>query len=99
MTPPVQEHLLQGSHMVQKQVAIVLWNLVTPDTRSIANHFQVRKSTVRVMVVQVCKEINTVIYPCVTATGKVQEIITGFQKREFCSPQEGAEATNGKIHV
>lgn len=57
---------------MQKQVIIIIWKLAIPDSyQSVTNQFRVGKSADRVVVVQVCQAINTVIYPKVVAITQV----------------------------
>lgn len=56
---------------VLKDVAIAFWKLLMAESYSVTNHFGVQKSKVILMVVQVCKVINALIYLWVVAITKV----------------------------
>lgn len=50
---------------------------------SIANHLRTGKSTVSIVVVQVCEVVSTVIYLWVVGISKVAEIVAGFEEMRF----------------
>ncbi|CAM5074604.1 unnamed protein product [Natator depressus] len=69
---------------VEKQVAIALWKLATPDSyRSVRNQFGVRKSTVGAAVLQVANAIIDQLLSRVVTLGNVQTIVDGFNALVF----------------
>lgn len=79
-----QNTCFRDSISVHKWVAIVLWALFTSDRDMfLANHFGIGRSTVGIVVMEVCEAINTVVYPWVVAIRNFSEIIAGFQRLEF----------------
>ncbi|CAM4559028.1 unnamed protein product [Lepidochelys olivacea] len=64
---------------VEKQVAIALWKLASPDSyRSVGNQFGVGKSTVGAAVMQVANAIKNPLISRVVTLGYVQVIVDGF---------------------
>ncbi|KAM7161246.1 uncharacterized protein RBU57_011055 [Macrochelys suwanniensis] len=75
---------LRAALMVEKRVAIAIWKLATPDCyRSVANQFGVGKSTVGIMLMQVCKAINRILLRRTVTPGNVQDIVAGFEQMGF----------------
>ncbi|XP_065438119.1 uncharacterized protein LOC135981036 [Chrysemys picta bellii] len=75
---------LRAALPVEKWVAIAIWKLATPDSyRSVANQFGVGKSTVGIMLMQVCKAINRILLRRTMTLGNVQEIVDGFAQMGF----------------
>ncbi|CAM5141834.1 unnamed protein product [Natator depressus] len=70
---------MRAAFTVEKQVAIALWKLATPDSyRSVGNQFGVGKSTVRAAVMQVANAIKDLLISRVVTLGNVQVIVDGF---------------------
>ncbi|CAM4565488.1 unnamed protein product [Caretta caretta] len=75
---------LRAALMVEKQVAIAVWKLATPDSyRSVANQFGVGKSTVGIMLMQVCRAINRILLRRTVTLGNVHDIVPGFGQMAF----------------
>uniref|UniRef100_A0A8C3HP06 Putative nuclease HARBI1 n=1 Tax=Chrysemys picta bellii TaxID=8478 RepID=A0A8C3HP06_CHRPI len=75
---------LRAALPVEKRVAIAIWKLATPDSyRSVANQFGVGKSTVGIVLMQVCKAINRILLRRTVTLGNVQEIVDGFAQMGF----------------
>ncbi|CAM4593079.1 unnamed protein product [Lepidochelys kempii] len=73
---------MRAALRVQKQVAIALWKLATPDSyRSAGNQFGVGKSTVGVAVMQVADAITELLLSRVVTL--VQVIVDGFAAMGF----------------
>uniref|UniRef100_A0A8C4VZ86 DDE Tnp4 domain-containing protein n=1 Tax=Gopherus evgoodei TaxID=1825980 RepID=A0A8C4VZ86_9SAUR len=69
---------------VEKRVAIAIWKLATPDCfRSVANQFGVGKSTVGMVLMQVCRAINRTLTRRTVTLGNVQDILDGFAEMGF----------------
>ncbi|CAM4598534.1 unnamed protein product [Lepidochelys olivacea] len=69
---------------VEKQVAIALWKLATPDSyQSVGNQFGVGKSTVGAAVMQVAHAIKDLLISRVVTLGNVQVIVDGFAAMGF----------------
>uniref|UniRef100_A0A8C4Y9J3 DDE Tnp4 domain-containing protein n=1 Tax=Gopherus evgoodei TaxID=1825980 RepID=A0A8C4Y9J3_9SAUR len=69
---------------VEKRVAIAIWKLATPDCfRSVANQFGVGKSTVGIVLMQVCRAINRTLTRRTVTLGNVQDILDGFAEMGF----------------
>ncbi|XP_053876904.1 uncharacterized protein LOC128833047 [Malaclemys terrapin pileata] len=87
---------LRAALPVEKQVAIAIWKLATPDSyRSVANQFGVGKSTVEIVLMQACKTINRILLRRTVTLGNMQEIVDGFAQMGF--PNCGG-ATDG-MHI
>ncbi|XP_067148208.1 uncharacterized protein [Apteryx mantelli] len=83
---------------VQKRVAIAIWKLATPGCyRSVASQFGVGKSTVGLVVMEVCDAILKVVYPRVVAMKNVPEIRAAFQKMGFPNCAGAIDATHVPI--
>ncbi|CAM5078819.1 unnamed protein product, partial [Eretmochelys imbricata] len=68
----------------QKQVAIALWKLATPDSyQSVGNQFGVGKSTVGAAVMQVANAVIDQLVSRVVTLGNVQTIVDGFNALGF----------------
>ncbi|KAG6933784.1 hypothetical protein G0U57_018479, partial [Chelydra serpentina] len=79
-----QDTQMRAALTIQKQVAIALWKLATPDSsRSVANQFGVGKSTVGVAVMQVANAIVELLLSKVVTLGNMQVIIDGFAAMGF----------------
>ncbi|CAM4567585.1 unnamed protein product [Lepidochelys kempii] len=75
---------MRGALTVEKQVAIALWKLATPDSyRSVGNQFGVCKSTVGAAVLQVANAIIDQLLSRVVTFGNVQTIVDGFTALAF----------------
>uniref|UniRef100_A0A8C3IAC3 Putative nuclease HARBI1 n=1 Tax=Chrysemys picta bellii TaxID=8478 RepID=A0A8C3IAC3_CHRPI len=75
---------LRAALPVEKQVAIAIWKLATPDSyRSVTNQFGVGKSTAGIVSMQVCKAINRILLRRTVTLCNVQEIVDGFAKMGF----------------
>uniref|UniRef100_A0A8C3THD7 DDE Tnp4 domain-containing protein n=1 Tax=Chelydra serpentina TaxID=8475 RepID=A0A8C3THD7_CHESE len=75
---------LRAALTVEKRVAIAIWKLATPDCyRSVANQFGVGKSTVGIVLMQVCKAINHILLRRTVTPGNVQDIVAGFEQMGF----------------
>ncbi|CAM5161408.1 unnamed protein product [Natator depressus] len=75
---------MRAALTVEKQVAIALWKLATPDSyRSVGNQFEVGKSTVGVAVLQVANAIIDQLLSRVVTLGNVQTIVDGFNALGF----------------
>ncbi|CAM4656641.1 unnamed protein product [Lepidochelys kempii] len=70
---------IRAALTVEKQVAIALWKLATPDCHpSVGNQFGVGKSTVGAAVIQIAKAIIDFLSSRVVTLGNVQVIVDGF---------------------
>ncbi|XP_061475068.1 uncharacterized protein LOC133380896 isoform X2 [Rhineura floridana] len=68
---------------VEKQLAIAIWKLATPDSyRSVAECFGVGRSTVSRIVMEVCQALYDVYHHVVHLTGS-QEVMKGFAAKGF----------------
>ncbi|CAM5140201.1 unnamed protein product [Natator depressus] len=75
---------MRAALTVEKQVAIALWKLATPDSyRSVGNQFGVGKSTLGAAVIQVANEITELLLSRVVTLGNVQVIVDGFDAMVF----------------
>ncbi|CAM4579078.1 unnamed protein product [Lepidochelys olivacea] len=75
---------IRAALTVEKQVAIALWKLATPDSyRSVGNQFGVGKSTVGAAVMQVAHAIKDLLISRVVTLGNVQVIVDGFAAMGF----------------
>ncbi|CAM4571328.1 unnamed protein product, partial [Lepidochelys kempii] len=75
---------LRAALMVEKQVAIAVWKLATPDSfRSVANQFAVGKSTVGIVLMQVCRAINCILLRRTVTPGNAHDIVDGFAQMGF----------------
>ncbi|CAM4538526.1 unnamed protein product [Lepidochelys olivacea] len=75
---------MRAALIVEKQVAIALWKLATPDSyRSVGNQFGVGKSTVGAAVMQVANAIKDLLISRVVTLGNVQVIVDGFAAMGF----------------
>ncbi|CAM4429448.1 unnamed protein product, partial [Lepidochelys olivacea] len=75
---------MKAALTVEKQVAIALWKLATPDSyRSVGNQFRVSKSTVGAAVMQVANAIKDLLISRVVTLGNVQVIVDGFAAMGF----------------
>ncbi|CAM4540845.1 unnamed protein product [Lepidochelys kempii] len=75
---------MRAALTVEKQVAIALWKLATPDSyRSVGNQFGVGKSTVGAAGMQVANAIKDLLISRVVTLGNVQVIVDGFAAMGF----------------
>ncbi|CAM5104837.1 unnamed protein product [Natator depressus] len=75
---------MRAALTVEKQVAIALWKLATPDSYwSVGNQFGVGKSTVGAAVIQVANAITELLLSRVVTLGNVQVIVDGFAAMGF----------------
>ncbi|XP_048692166.1 uncharacterized protein LOC125630373 [Caretta caretta] len=75
---------MRAALTVEKQVAIALWKLATPDCyQSVGNQFGVGKSTVGTAVIQVANAITDVLLSRVVTLGNVQVIVDSFAAMGF----------------
>ncbi|XP_050803981.1 uncharacterized protein LOC127048306 [Gopherus flavomarginatus] len=75
---------LRAALPVEKRVAIAIWKLATPDSyQSVANQFGVGKSTVGIVLMQVCRAINRILLRRTVTLGNVQDILDGFAQMGF----------------
>uniref|UniRef100_A0A8C3H4R0 DDE Tnp4 domain-containing protein n=1 Tax=Chrysemys picta bellii TaxID=8478 RepID=A0A8C3H4R0_CHRPI len=75
---------LRAALPVEKRVASAVWKLATPDSyRLVANQFGVGKSTVGIVLMQVCRAINLILLRRTVTLGKVQEIVDDFAQMGF----------------
>ncbi|CAM4645550.1 unnamed protein product [Caretta caretta] len=84
---PALKHMntkMRAALTVEKQVAIALWKLATPDSyRSVGNQFGVGKSTVGAAVMHVAHTIKDLLISRVVTLGNVQVIVDGFAAMGF----------------
>uniref|UniRef100_A0A8C4VE01 DDE Tnp4 domain-containing protein n=1 Tax=Gopherus evgoodei TaxID=1825980 RepID=A0A8C4VE01_9SAUR len=79
-----QNTKMRAPFTVEKQVAIALWKLATPDSyRSVGNQFGMGKSTVGAAVMQVAKAIIKLLLRKIVTLGNVQVIVDGFAAMGF----------------
>ncbi|CAM5075757.1 unnamed protein product [Eretmochelys imbricata] len=75
---------MRAALTVEKQVAIALWKLATPDSYcSVGNQFGVGKSTVGAAVMQVANAIKDLLISRVVTLGNMQVIVDGFAAMGF----------------
>uniref|UniRef100_A0A8C4YQS5 Putative nuclease HARBI1 n=1 Tax=Gopherus evgoodei TaxID=1825980 RepID=A0A8C4YQS5_9SAUR len=75
---------LRAALPVEKRVAIAIWKLATPDSyRSVGNQFGVGKSTIGIVLMQVCRDINRILLRRTMTLGNVQDIVDGFAQMGF----------------
>ncbi|CAM4346601.1 unnamed protein product, partial [Caretta caretta] len=75
---------MRAALTVEKQVAIALWKLATPDCyRSVGNQFGVGKSTVGTAVIQAANTIPDILLSEVVTLGNVQVIVDRFAAMGF----------------
>ncbi|CAM5120087.1 unnamed protein product, partial [Eretmochelys imbricata] len=75
---------LRAALVVEKQVAIAIWKLATPDSyQSVANQFGVGKSTVGIVFMQVCRATNRILLRRTVTLGNVHDIVAGFAQMGF----------------
>ncbi|CAM4691416.1 unnamed protein product, partial [Caretta caretta] len=75
---------MRAALTVEKQVAIALWKLATPDSyRSVGNQFGVGKSTVGAAGMQVAHAIKDLLISRVVTLGNVQVTVDGFAAMGF----------------
>ncbi|KAM7167296.1 uncharacterized protein RBU57_005846 [Macrochelys suwanniensis] len=86
---------LRAALTVEKRVAIAIWKLATPDCyRSVANQFEVGKSTVGIVLMQVCRAINRILLRRTVTPGNVQDIVAGFEQMGFPNCGEAIDGTH-----
>ncbi|CAM4542379.1 unnamed protein product [Lepidochelys kempii] len=70
--------------MVEKQVAIAIWKLATPDScRWVANQFGVGKSTTGIVLMQVYRAINRILLRRTVTLGNMHDTVAGFAQMGF----------------
>ncbi|CAM5164998.1 unnamed protein product [Natator depressus] len=75
---------LRAALTVEKQVAIAIWKLATPDSyRSDANQFGVGKLTIGIVLMQVCRAINRILLRRTVILGNMHDIVAGFAQMGF----------------
>ncbi|KAM9133168.1 uncharacterized protein ACDP82_009062 [Pangshura tecta] len=75
---------LRAALPVEKQVAIAIWKLATRDSyRSVRNQFGVGKSTIGIVLMQVCRAINHNLLRRTVTLENVQDIVDGFAQMGF----------------
>nr|XP_048681303.1 uncharacterized protein LOC125624539 [Caretta caretta] len=75
---------LRAALMVEKRMAVAVWKLATPDSyRSVANQFGVGKSSVGIMLMQVCRAINHIPLRRTVTPGNKHDIVAGFAQMGF----------------
>ncbi|XP_053863005.1 uncharacterized protein LOC128825021 [Malaclemys terrapin pileata] len=75
---------LRAALPVEKRVAIAIWKLAIPDSyRSVANQFGVGRSTVGIVLMQVCTAINRILLRRTVTLGNMQEIVDSFAQMGF----------------
>ncbi|XP_050802650.1 uncharacterized protein LOC127047838 [Gopherus flavomarginatus] len=83
---------------VEKQVAILIWKLATPDSyRSVGNQFGVGKSTIGIVLMQVCRAINLILLRRTVTLGNMQEIVDGFAQMGFPNCGGAIDGTHSPI--
>ncbi|CAM5134605.1 unnamed protein product [Eretmochelys imbricata] len=89
---------LRAALTVEKQVAIAICKLATPDSyRSVANHFGEGKSTVGIVLMQVCRAINHLLLRRTVTLGNVHDIVDGFA--QMCFPNCGGVIDGMQIPI
>uniref|UniRef100_A0A8C3J0A7 DDE Tnp4 domain-containing protein n=1 Tax=Chrysemys picta bellii TaxID=8478 RepID=A0A8C3J0A7_CHRPI len=75
---------MRAALSLEKGVAIALWKLATPDCyQSVANQFGVGKSTVGLVLMEVCGVINHILLRKTVTLGKMHDIVDGFAQMGF----------------
>ncbi|KAM9132648.1 uncharacterized protein ACDP82_008740 [Pangshura tecta] len=75
---------LRAALMVEKQVAIAVWKLATPDSyQSVTNQFGVGKSTVGIVFMKVCRATNHILLRRTVTLGNMHDIVAGFAQIGF----------------
>ncbi|KAM7175159.1 uncharacterized protein RBU57_001445 [Macrochelys suwanniensis] len=75
---------MRAAPSLEKRVAIALWKLATPDCyRSVANQFGVGKSTVGVMLMEVCRAINHILLRKSMILGNMCDVVDVFAQMGF----------------
>ncbi|XP_073179562.1 nucleoporin Nup37 isoform X3 [Lepidochelys kempii] len=75
---------LRAALPVEKQMAIAIWKLATPDSyQSVANQFGVGKSTIGTVLMQVCRAINCILLRRTVTLSNVHDIVAGFAQMGF----------------
>ncbi|CAM5160712.1 unnamed protein product [Eretmochelys imbricata] len=75
---------MRAARPLEKNVAIALWKLATPDCyRSVANQFGVGKSTIGLMLMEVCRAINHILLRKTMTLGNVHDIVDSFAQMGF----------------
>ncbi|CAM4597929.1 unnamed protein product [Lepidochelys olivacea] len=86
---------LRAALMVEKQVAIAIWKLATPDSyRSVTIQFGVGKSTIGIVLMQVCRAINRILIRRAVTLGNVHDIVAGFAQMGFSNCGGGIDGTH-----
>ncbi|CAM4538889.1 unnamed protein product [Lepidochelys kempii] len=75
---------LRAALPVEKRVAVAVWKLPTPDSYlSVANQIGAEKSTVGIVLMQVCRAINRILFRRTVTLGNVRDIVVGFAQMGF----------------
>ncbi|CAM5134457.1 unnamed protein product [Eretmochelys imbricata] len=75
---------LRAAPLVEKQVAIAIWKLATPNSyRLVTNQLGVGKWTVGIMLMQVCRAINRILFRRTVTLGNVHDTVAGFAQMGF----------------
>ncbi|XP_050791623.1 uncharacterized protein LOC127041871 isoform X1 [Gopherus flavomarginatus] len=86
---------LRAALSVEKRVAIAIWKMATPDSyRSVANQVGVGKSTVGIVLMQVCRAINCILLRRTVTLGNVQDILDGFAQMGFPNCEGAIDGTH-----
>ncbi|CAM4552643.1 unnamed protein product [Caretta caretta] len=89
---------MRAALTVEKQVAIALWKLATPDSyQSVGNQFGVGKSTVGAAMIQVASAVTELLLSRVVTLGNVQVIVDGFAAMGF--PNSGGAIDGTHIPI
>ncbi|XP_065415196.1 uncharacterized protein LOC135973886 [Chrysemys picta bellii] len=86
---------LRAALTVEKWVAIAIWKLATPDSYGlVANQFGVGKSTVGIVLMQVCRAINCILLRRTVTLGNVHDIVAGFAQMGFPNCRGAIDGTH-----
>nr|XP_048696075.1 neuropilin and tolloid-like protein 1 isoform X2 [Caretta caretta] len=89
---------LRAALTVEKRVAIEVLKLASPDSYlSVANQFGVRKSTIGIMLLQLCRAINRILLRRSVTPGNVHDIVDGFA--QMCFPNCGGAIDGTHIPI
>ncbi|XP_050813866.1 uncharacterized protein LOC127053340 isoform X2 [Gopherus flavomarginatus] len=86
LTPTLQhkDTRLRAALTVEMWVAIAVWKLTTPDSyQSVANQFGVGKSTIGIVLMQVCRATNRILLRRTVTLGNMYDIVAGFAQMGF----------------
>ncbi|KAG6935581.1 hypothetical protein G0U57_014789, partial [Chelydra serpentina] len=86
---------MRAALALEKHVVIALWKLATPDCyRSVANQFGVGKSTIGLVLMQVCRAINRILLRKTMTLGNVREVVDGFAQMGFPNCRGAIDSTH-----